>query len=84
MKWIELAKEINNAIYEAIEAGYFCDEDDFLHPNWTEIREWVGLKDIAPDDPNYSADDAIIDKYIENTLKALWPIVETFGIDQEM
>lgn len=84
MKWVTLAKEISDAIFEAIEAGYYSEESDFMTPNWTEIREWVNLEGIGPDDPNYSADDAIIDKYIKETLKALWPIVETFSIDQEM
>lgn len=84
MKWINLTKEINNAIYEAVESGYYNEESDFMSPNFMEIREWVNLDYIDPNDPNYSGDDAIIDKYIEETLKALWPIVETFGINQEM
>lgn len=84
MKWIDLAKRINEFIFEAVENGYYREESDFIFPNYMEIREWVDLEYVEPGDPNYSGDDVIIDKYIENTLKAIWPIVNVFGNEQEI
>ena len=83
MKFIELSNEIYEAIYDAVKSGYYSKED-LERPNYYEIREWVNLEYIDPQDPNYSADDKIIDDYITKVCEALKLIVDTFGIDQEL
>ena len=83
MKFIELSNEIYEAIYDAVKSSYYTSED-LENINFYEIREWVGLEYIDPQDPNYTADDKVIDDYIIKVCEALNLMVNTFGIDQEM
>ena len=73
MNRIDLIKKINDAIFKAVKEGYYHKECDFLHPNYGEIRNWIGAPYISY---NYTREDAIIDDYIENALKAIWLVVE--------
>ena len=41
IEYVHLAKKISDAIFEAVESGYYHERTDFMNPNFMEIREWV-------------------------------------------
>ena len=70
MEFIKLSNEIFRAIYSAVVFNYYS-KDDLEYINFAEIREWVGLEYIDPEEPNYSTYDRKIDDYIIKICEAL-------------
>lgn len=70
MNKLELAKNIFDAIYEAITDGYYKKEDMQLI-NFAEIRDWCGLKCIEPGDDQYTKEEKDIDTCIEKICESL-------------
>lgn len=77
MEFLTLSKKIYEVIFDMVKVGYYTQED-LERINYYEIRGWVGLEECGPQDPNYSVDDEIIDKYIEKVCEALKLIIDTF------
>lgn len=75
--WRTIAKDIYEAVFNAILEGYY-GEYDLERPNYMEIREWVGLNYVDPNEPNYSADDKAIDDYITDICLALKKYIASF------
>lgn len=66
---LDLLKSIYEEILHAWELGYY-DEWELDHDsiNFAEIREWCGLKDIQPEDSDYTSED----KWIDNLIKEIY------------